>query len=71
MIKTINLVKNNLEELPNNIEAEKSIIGSILLTNDLFYLAILQFVRQKILKMETTYILKRNIKKQLWHMIVY
>ena len=36
MVKAINLIKDNLEELPNNIEAEQSIIGTILLTNDIF-----------------------------------
>ena len=28
--------KNNVEELPNNIEAEQSVIGSILLSNEIF-----------------------------------
>ena len=36
MIKTFNLVKNNPNELPNNIEAEQSVIGSILLSNEIF-----------------------------------
>jgi len=36
MIKTFNLVKNDFKELPNNIEAEQSVIGSILLTNEIF-----------------------------------
>ena len=36
MIKTLNLVKNNIEKLPNNIEAEQSIIGSILINNEIF-----------------------------------
>ncbi len=36
MIKTLNLVKNEIQELPNNIEAEQSVIGSILLTNEIF-----------------------------------
>ena len=36
MIKTLNLVKNNIEKLPNNIEAEQSIIGSILFNNEIF-----------------------------------
>jgi replicative DNA helicase len=30
------LVKNNFEELPNNIEAEQSLLGSILLQNEIF-----------------------------------
>tara|TARA_B100000945_G_scaffold149326_1_gene119721 strand:+ start:278 stop:1696 length:1419 start_codon:yes stop_codon:yes gene_type:complete len=30
------LIKNNFKELPNNIEAEQSVIGSILLTNEIF-----------------------------------
>jgi len=36
MSQPFNLVKNKLEELPNNIEAEQSVIGSILLTNEIF-----------------------------------
>tara|TARA_Y100000588_G_scaffold323561_1_gene356197 strand:+ start:1683 stop:3098 length:1416 start_codon:yes stop_codon:yes gene_type:complete len=36
MIKPLNIVKNNIVELPNNIEAEQSVIGSILLTNEIF-----------------------------------
>jgi len=36
MAKTFNLVQNELKELPNNIEAEQSIIGSILLSNEIF-----------------------------------
>ena len=36
MIKNLNLLKNKLNELPNNIEAEQSVIGSILLSNEIF-----------------------------------
>ncbi len=36
MVQSINIVKNKLEELPNNIEAEQSVIGSILLSNEIF-----------------------------------
>ena len=36
MVKTFNLVQNELKELPNNIEAEQSVIGSILLSNEIF-----------------------------------
>ena len=36
MSQSLNLIKNKLNELPNNIEAEQSIIGSILLTNEIF-----------------------------------
>ena len=36
MVKAFNLVQNNLNELPNNIEAEQSVIGSILLSNEIF-----------------------------------
>ena len=36
MSQTFNLVKNKLDELPNNIEAEQSVIGSILLSNEIF-----------------------------------
>ena len=32
----LSIVKNNFEELPNNIEAEQSIIGTILLSNEIF-----------------------------------
>ncbi len=32
----LNLVKNNINELPNNIEAEQAVIGSILLSNEIF-----------------------------------
>jgi len=34
--KNLNLIKNNFNELPNNIEAEQAVIGSILLTNEIF-----------------------------------
>ena len=34
--KTLNIVKNNFEELPNNIEAEQSVIGTILVSNEIF-----------------------------------
>ena len=36
MEKNFSVVKNNFNELPNNIEAEQSVIGSILLTNEIF-----------------------------------
>ena len=36
MSQSLNLVKNKSEELPNNIEAEQSVIGSILLSNEIF-----------------------------------
>ena len=36
MINQLNLVKNTSTELPNNIEAEQSVIGSILLSNEIF-----------------------------------
>jgi len=36
MINQLNLVKNTSAELPNNIEAEQSVIGSILLSNEIF-----------------------------------
>ena len=34
--KGLNLIKNNFEELPNNIEAEQSVIGTILFSNEIF-----------------------------------
>ena len=36
MAKTFNLVQNETNELPNNIEAEQSVIGSILVSNEIF-----------------------------------
>jgi len=36
MIQKLNIIKDKAEELPNNIEAEQSVIGSILLSNELF-----------------------------------
>ena len=36
MSQSLNIVKNKLDELPNNIEAEQSVIGSILLSNEIF-----------------------------------
>ena len=36
MSQSLNLIKDKLNELPNNIEAEQSVIGSILLTNEIF-----------------------------------
>ncbi len=36
MENNLSLVKNNFKELPNNIEAEQSVIGSILVTNEIF-----------------------------------
>ena len=36
MSQTFNIISNKFEELPNNIEAEQSVIGSILLSNEIF-----------------------------------
>ena len=36
MSQSLNILKSKAEELPNNIEAEQSVIGSILLTNEIF-----------------------------------
>ena len=36
MSQSLNIIKNKLDELPNNIEAEQSVIGSILLSNEIF-----------------------------------
>ena len=36
MENNLNIVKENFKELPNNIEAEQSVIGSILVTNEIF-----------------------------------
>ena len=36
MDQKLNIVKNEVNELPNNIEAEQSVLGSILLQNEIF-----------------------------------
>ncbi len=36
MSQSLNIIKSKLDEHPNNIEAEQSVIGSILLTNEIF-----------------------------------
>ncbi len=36
MEKNLSIVKDNFKELPNNIEAEQAVIGSILVTNEIF-----------------------------------
>ena len=36
MDKNFNVISNNFKELPNNIEAEQSVLGSILLSNEIF-----------------------------------
>ena len=36
MVNQLNVVKTSANELPNNIEAEQSVIGSILLSNEIF-----------------------------------
>ncbi len=36
MENNLSLIKENFKELPNNIEAEQSVIGSILVTNEIF-----------------------------------
>ncbi len=36
MENNLSIVKNSFKELPNNIEAEQSVIGSILVTNEIF-----------------------------------
>ena len=36
MEHNLSIVKEKFKELPNNIEAEQSVIGSILVTNEIF-----------------------------------
>ena len=36
MEKNLSVISNNFQELPNNIEAEQSVLGSILLSNEIF-----------------------------------
>ena len=40
MENNLSIVKDNFKELPNNIEAEQSVIGSILVTNEISTLLI-------------------------------
>ena len=36
MENNLSIVKNKFKELPNNIEAEQAVIGSILVSNEIF-----------------------------------
>ena len=36
MNKNLSIVPNNINQLPNNIEAEQAIIGSVLTNNEIF-----------------------------------
>ena len=36
MENNLTILKENFKELPNNIEAEQAVIGSILVTNEIF-----------------------------------
>ena len=36
MAQPINLIKEKNKELPNNIEAEQAVIGSIMVSNEIF-----------------------------------
>ena len=36
MENNLSIIKENFKELPNNIEAEQSVIGSILVNNEVF-----------------------------------
>ena len=36
MENSLSIVKDKFKELPNNIEAEQAVIGSILVSNDIF-----------------------------------
>ena len=36
MNNNLSIVNNHFKELPNNIEAEQAVIGSILVTNEIF-----------------------------------
>ena len=35
-MEKLNLVKSTYEQLPNNIEAEQAVLGSILVSNEIF-----------------------------------
>ena len=36
MENNLSIVKDQFKELPNNVEAEQAVIGSILVSNDIF-----------------------------------
>ena len=36
MENNLSIIKDNFKELPNNVEAEQAVIGSILVSNELF-----------------------------------
>ena len=36
MSRQFNIIQNDSKELPNNIEAEQSVIGSVLVSNEIF-----------------------------------
>ena len=36
MERNLNIVKDQFKELPNNIEAEQAVIGSILVNNEIY-----------------------------------
>ena len=36
MIKNLSLISNDVDQLPNNIEAEQAVIGSVLISNEIF-----------------------------------
>ena len=36
MIKNLSIVSNEINQLPNNIEAEQAVIGSLLISNEIF-----------------------------------
>ena len=36
MVKNITLIQTEFKELPNNIEAEQAVIGSVLISNEIF-----------------------------------
>ena len=38
MENNLSIIKDNFKELPNNVEAEQAVIGSILVSNELFCL---------------------------------
>ena len=36
MNKNLSLISNDINQLPNNIEAEQAVIGSVLISNEIF-----------------------------------
>ena len=45
-MEKLNLVKHKFDELPNNIEAEQAVLGSILVTNEIVKIFMIRCIRK-------------------------